>query len=110
MKMNIYAIFDKAIGAYMRPFFMQADGQAIRAFTDLAVQADHEIGQHPEDYSLYRLGSFDDSNAEIEVVDARCLARAHELAAKSREFKAVRLPDSDFVDGADGTKELKSHA
>ena len=55
MRLNVYTIFDSAAGAYMRPFFMQSDGQALRSFTDIATDKDHEIGKHPEDYSLYRI-------------------------------------------------------
>lgn len=82
MRLNIYAIYDKAVNAYMRPFFLQADGQAMRAFGDMANDKDHDIGRHPEDFSLFRIGSFDDNSGEIEVIDAQCLGRAHEIARK----------------------------
>ena len=49
MKLNAYTIYDVASGVYMRPFFSQADGQAIRGFKDIATDADHEVGKHPED-------------------------------------------------------------
>ena len=54
MKLNAYTVFDKAAGAYTRPFFMQSDAQAIRAFGDDAVRADSPVAAHPEDYSLAR--------------------------------------------------------
>lgn len=59
MKLNMYCIYDTATGVYLRPFFMQSDGQATRSFKDIATDADHEIGKHPEDYSLHRIGVFD---------------------------------------------------
>lgn len=89
MKLNIYAIFDSATNAYMQPFPMQSDGQALRAFTDLAVRADHDIGQHPEDYSLWRVGSFDDNEGLMEGCTLKCLGRAHEIAAASRDDSKV---------------------
>jgi hypothetical protein len=85
MKMNVYSIYDKATNAYMRPFFLQADGQALRVFTDMAVDAEHEVSKHPEDYSLFRLGSFDDNAGALVGEEPKCVGRAHELAAKSRE-------------------------
>lgn len=65
MKQNIYSIFDTAAGVYLRPFFLPSDGQAVRMFCDLAADKEHEIGKHPEDYSLCRIGMFDDNNAEV---------------------------------------------
>lgn len=84
MKLNFYAIFDKAIGAYMRPFVMQADGQAIRMFHDECVNADSPLSKHPEDYTLFRLGSFDDNEGEIVGQEAHKLARGHEIVAAER--------------------------
>lgn len=61
MKLNAYCIYDTATAAYMRPVFMQSDGQAIRTFIDIATSADSDIGKHPEDYSLVRIGIWWDS-------------------------------------------------
>jgi hypothetical protein len=66
MKLNAYTIFDVASGVHMRPFFSQADGQAVRGFKDIATDAEHEVGKHPEDYTLYRIGSFNDQTGKIE--------------------------------------------
>lgn len=93
MNMNIYAIYDKAVNAYMRPFVMQSDGQALRVFGDMAVSAEHEIGQHPEDYTIFRLGSFDDNSGVISQEEPRRLAGALELAAASRN-KVTELKDA----------------
>lgn len=78
MKLTIYSIFDKATEAYMRPWFAQSDGQAIRMFVDEARKPDTEINQHPEDYALFRIGTFVDTKGEITPEEPKCLARAHE--------------------------------
>ena len=57
---RMYTIYDSAAEVYMRPFMLQADGQAIRAFTDLVNNPQEPIGQHPEDYTLLFCGLFDD--------------------------------------------------
>lgn len=82
MKLHIYAIFDSAVGAYMRPFFLQSDGAAKRAFKDLATDPNHDIGRHPEDYALFWLGTYCDQSSEFETTTGVCLAKAHELAAQ----------------------------
>ena len=91
MKFNFYAVYDSATCAYMRPFAFQTDGQALRGFADEAVRADSEISKHPEDYSLYRIASFDDNTGKMEGCEPKCLGRAHELAAKSREKDTQQL-------------------
>ena len=89
MKLNIYTIFDSATGAYMRPFFMQSDGQATRSFSDIA----HEIGKHPEDYTLHRIGIFDDAKGSITPEDKECIATALELIAVSRKVEPGSLKE-----------------
>lgn len=85
MKVNFYSVFDTATGAYMRPWTMMSDQQAIRAFTAEATNAESDVGRNPEDFSLFRLGSFDDVLGAIESCDPpRVLAKAHELVAQSR--------------------------
>lgn len=97
MKMNFYSVFDSATNAYMRPFVMQSDGQAIRGFTDESVRADSEMAKHPEDYSLFRIGSFDDNDGILEGCEPKCIARAHEVAAATREKGGPQL---DLIEGS----------
>lgn len=95
MKLNIYSIYDTAVGAYMRPQFMQSDGQAIRLFSDLATSADNEVGKHPEDYSLVRLGVWDDNTGKFQPEDKETLITGNEAVANSR--KIVKLPKDEQV-------------
>ena len=85
MKLNAYTIYDVASGVYMRPFFSQADGQAVRGFKDIACDADHEIGKHPEDYTLYRIGAFNDTTGKMEGEELEKLATALEMVSSSRQ-------------------------
>lgn len=91
MKMNMYSIYDTATAAYMRPIFCQSDGQALRLFTDVATAADHEIGKHPEDYSLVRLGSWNDATGIVAPEEKETLITGLEAVAASR--KKVEQPD-----------------
>ena len=85
MNLKIYSIFDTASGMYFRPFFMQSDGQAARAFKDLSTDLEHDVGKHPEDYTLFCLGEWDDNNGEIIAEDPRRLATALEMVALHRK-------------------------
>ena len=84
MRYFLYSVFDSASAMYERPFCAQADGAAIRSFTDIACDADHPIGMHPEHYSLFRLGTFDDNTCVVDPELAVCIGKAHELVASSR--------------------------
>lgn len=103
MKLNVYTIFDTGTGAYMRPFFMQADSQATRSFSDIATDADHEIGKHPEDYSLHRIGIFDDNKGTLIPEDRECIATALELIAISRNVNRDNLETLETKISAGGT-------
>ena len=85
MRVNVYAIFDVASGVY-KPFFMQADGEAIRAFDDMAVNAETDIGKHPEDYSLARCGVYDDRTGKLEAENVEVIRMGMEAVAASRQI------------------------
>lgn len=72
MKLKVFSIFDCKVAAYMTPFFMRSTGEAERSFAD-AVKARKEgsIGEHPEDYTLFELGVWDDETAQIELYEAK---------------------------------------
>ena len=65
MKLFLYAIYDVASGIYDGPWKARTDEEAKRMFGNIAVDPKHPIGQHPEDYSLVRVGDWNDGNAEI---------------------------------------------
>lgn len=63
MIMKIFSIYDSKIEAHNTPFFMSTIGQATRAFTDETNNTQSLLHKHPEDYTLFELGEFDDQNA-----------------------------------------------
>lgn len=68
MKLNVYSIFDSAAKAYTNPFFMHNDGLAIRAFADnVNSEQENNISKHPDQFTLFRIGEFDDASGEIKT-------------------------------------------
>lgn len=63
--MKLYAIFDSAVKAFMRPFVAQSHGDAIRAFKDLLMEHEHPVARHPEDYSLFFVASFNEQSGVV---------------------------------------------
>jgi len=84
MKAQIYAIWDTCTGIYEKPFFHTADDAVKREFQDVATAADHPIANHPEHYSVWRLGSFDNLNGNILDEKNECLWQAVEAIAQSQ--------------------------
>lgn len=62
---KIYSIHDKKAEAYLPPFFLHSQGMAIRAFSDLVKQEKHPFHLHPEDYTLFEIGEYDDTSGRI---------------------------------------------
>lgn len=63
---KLFTVFDEKAQVFLPPFFVPTVGIAIRAFKD-CINGDHQFGKHPEDYTLFQLGSFDDSNAQMDA-------------------------------------------
>ncbi len=103
MKLINYSIYDTASALYSRPFFCQSDGEAVRLFVDLASDADHPVGKHPEDYSLFRTGQFDDCKGKFTNEDNECLQTGLEAVAQSRSGIAF-----DPLDGNGNPKDIRS--
>lgn len=67
---SLFCVFDSKVGAFMSPFFMRSKNEAIRSFIDVVNDGKSSISLHPEDYSLFFCGVFDDEDANFTVPDA----------------------------------------
>lgn len=81
MNLKAFSVYDSKAEAYMQPFFMKTKGEALRAFMDTVGDSNHPFHRHAEDYTLFYLGEFDDSNGEFSGEAPQAIARAHELLA-----------------------------
>ncbi len=84
MKTNIYSIYDTASGIYQKIIQARADGEVMREFQNMCDDESHPVGQHPEDYSIFRLGQFNDQDGFITNDDNECLSTGLEMVALSR--------------------------
>jgi len=61
-----YAVFDRKAEMYSQPFLEIKDGTAIRAVQDIVINnKDHAFAKHPSDFSLHKLGEFDETTGVI---------------------------------------------
>lgn len=88
MKLIAVAVRDRAMNAYMRPFFVPATGAAIRSFGDEINRAadDNPMHNHPDDYDLYELGTFDEETGLLQPTEMpKQLAIGKQLSLKRVE-------------------------
>lgn len=68
MKQSLYSIYDKKAQYFTKPFVSQNNATAIRivqnTMTDKSAQ-DIEFVKNKEDFAIYNIGDFDDSDGSI---------------------------------------------
>ena len=70
MKLKCFAIYDAAAQVYMAPFFQSTVGLAIRQFEQVANDPSTSVSKYPQDFTLFEIGSYDDSNGRMDPHDA----------------------------------------
>lgn len=94
MKLNVYAIFDHKAKFYACPFYQQNDAVALRTATDLLANPETEVARHPADYAMFKLGTYDDSNAKMELYPSpEHFLSFHELPQTGHDDIIVPIDD-----------------
>lgn len=57
--LKMFTILDSKVEAFRSPFFCAHVGEAARMFERAANDKEIQIGQTPEDFSLFEVGEFD---------------------------------------------------
>lgn len=86
MKVNAYSLFDVKISAYGTPFFAPSDPVAIRSVKPVVNDPSSTLFHSPEDFSLRRIGSFNDASGLIDPILAPvfvCECSALKMEVKS---------------------------
>lgn len=65
MTKKLFTIYDSKAETYVAPFCLLSRGEAIRAFTDTVNDQSIPPGKYPEDFSLFELGTFDETNCKF---------------------------------------------
>lgn len=64
MKKPMFAVFDNVAKIYLQPFLETTDGTAVRAIQD-AAKGDHPFAKHAQDFTLTRLGTYDEETGTL---------------------------------------------
>jgi hypothetical protein len=66
---NVYTIYDSKAEAYLTPWFVDKDGQALREFQDAVQNPEAPFNKHPEDYTLFKIGKYDITTGKLEALE-----------------------------------------
>lgn len=87
MDLKIYCLYDSKAEAYAQPFFMRSRGEAIRGFSELANDANTQVGRYPDDFTLFELGSWDPIKGTVSMHGAKIsLGTALEFKSLSKNI------------------------
>lgn len=85
-KVNIYSVYDSKVSAFGSPIFCINDAVAERCLAGVVSDPASVLSKNPGDFTLHRLGSFDDVSGLIEpavspvhVCNASAVARSVSL-------------------------------
>lgn len=86
MRMVMCSVRDAKAEMFMRPFFVQSTGVAVRSFTDEVNREDkdNQMFNHASDFALYEIGLFDDSDGKVYPYDIpKLLIQADQCQVKN---------------------------
>lgn len=97
MELNIYTIYDQKAKAYLQPFFLTSDGQAIRMFMDnINSKDENTISNHPADYTLFKIGHYNDHDGHIESLPPRPMGNGLEYMTDNSPISAIQTQITDI--------------
>lgn len=82
MILQIFAVYDQKSHAFASPFYLAHVDLAKRAFAEAANTPGHSLAKYPEDFFLYRLGTWNDETSEFSPLPQK------EYVAHALEYRA----------------------
>lgn len=98
MKLEVMAIFDVACRAFLPPFVVASEAIALRQFLQLAeTQPKHDFVRFSHQYTLYRLGEWDNETGRFSNLEPEGLGTLQVLMGQ-RDL----LDSASSAEGASG--------
>ncbi len=85
MKIGIYTIKDAQAAVFMKPTFFQTEEIAKRTFLQAVMNPNETMGQFPADYTLYKVGQYDDESGTPQPQDPLRICNGEEILNKKKE-------------------------
>lgn len=65
MKIGIFSVYDSKAEAYLQPFYAANARVAQRSMQEATADPTHNFHKYAEDYTLFEIGTFEDSTGTI---------------------------------------------
>lgn len=62
---QMFSIHDSKAAAYLPPFIIHRNEMAIRLFSDMVNNPDHQFSKNPADYTLFLIGEYNDEKGAV---------------------------------------------
>lgn len=69
-KKYLYCVYDSKVGIFHAPMVMLNKGEALRSWEEVANDDTKAICRHPQDFTLFEVGTFEDTLPEINMYKA----------------------------------------
>lgn len=91
MQLLVFTVYDKAVGAFLPPFYVRSKGEALRSFTEACNDRSHQFFKHSSDYTLMWCGEFDDQSGLFSVTDPSRVISAFEVVMDDPFAESARV-------------------
>jgi hypothetical protein len=68
MLQKLFSIYDSKAESFSNPVYLNSTGLAVRTFSDSVQDPKSPFHQHPADYTLFELGTYEDTNAKFDLL------------------------------------------
>lgn len=92
MIVQMFALYDEKVAAFLTPFPAQSVGHAVRIMEERAQDPNFPLRRHPQDFTLYCIGSFDDASASLKSLEEPS------LVSKGNELVRAKMTDDRQTD------------
>lgn len=96
---KVYTIYDSKAGYYNRPFVCRTKGEALRLFQQAANDIQTQVGQYPEDFILFEVGTWDDLKGEVQHETHISLGKAIDYVNRNQTVQQIQTPDIISMEG-----------
>ena len=105
---KVFSVRDDKAMAFMQPFFCVTRGVAFRMFYAACIDSSHDFHKYAEDYALYEIGEWDDTEPRLTQIDPPDLVvRAIDCIAAEKGSDNVRSMRADLEVGKEVEPERK---
>lgn len=102
MILEAYSVMDKAVNAFLQPFFCRSKGEAIRSFGQAVNEPGHQFNKHYADYVLFYVGQWNDLSGTFDAAEPARIIAGNEVLANDD----VVLSPSAAAQAVNGSRKM----